>query len=594
MLRSGTFRGVLAALCGLLLAGVAHADLVHLKNGRVMQGEVVSEDDQVVVLKVPYGEVKLRKDQIDFIERQSPQEYRLDLGRNFLARKRFEEAVAQFEEALRGDPNSRGTQAALVNAYRQHAQELHRQRRFEEARKQYGNLLKLAPEDLAAAEALKELEASLQKLEGMLEEGRRALAREAWDEAILHLQQALAYAPDSAAKLGPLLGAAYAKQGKELYLSQRFSEAAASLERAFAFDAGLANTWENLYAASSLTVVLGQLSDGRIDEAKTGLTRLLNFAPTNAYGLYIAGRLEQTTRNFKQAGEFFARGLREPFNNPTSENVARLRAQLEAKLGIPDGGAAIRFDIDAHDLADYAKTTGDAFQTFETAHFKVYHYNETLAQAAGETLEYHLERQQTLSGLKANFEQPPKVFLHRTKEEYLQATGQQPWSGGIARFAHRGDGVMVRAQIHSWQTSPTLLKSVLPHELMHLLVNSNLKRYEQLPVAVHEGLAVMMEPAFRQQYYLSFLQRRMESKAFIPLDALLTLKDYPGDPDFFYAEGLALMKYLANKKGLEAVMGLVRGAGQDGGAEAGLLELSGAASIDDLEAQWRHWLQGSK
>jgi len=148
----------------------------------------------------------------------------------------------------------------------------------------------------------------------------------------------------------------------------------------------------------------------------------------------------------------------------------------------------------------------------------------------------------------------------------------------------------MRMEIHSWQTSPRLLKSVIPHELMHLIVNSNLGAYEDLPRAVHEGFSVLMEPEYRHAFYLNFLRMRLKSESFIPLSELLTMKAYPGDEEFFYAEGYALVAYLVQTVGLEKAIGLVR-KGQRESFEARLLTLAGERSLERLEDDWKDWVQ---
>jgi len=77
----------------------AHGDTVYLKNGKTLEGEVVKEDADGVVLKLPSGEIKLRAAEIEAVERQSPVEYKLTLGRRMLQAERFEAAIQAIQEA---------------------------------------------------------------------------------------------------------------------------------------------------------------------------------------------------------------------------------------------------------------------------------------------------------------------------------------------------------------------------------------------------------------------------------------------------------------------------------------------------------------
>ena len=47
---------------------------------------------------------------------------------------------------------------------------------------------------------------------------------------------------------------------------------------------------------------------------------------------------------------------------------------------------------------------------------------------------------------------------------------------------------------------------------------------------------------------MNFLRLRIKSRDFIPLSDLIASRDYPRDPEFFYAEGYALANYLVQEK----------------------------------------------
>src|SRR5690242_2844464 len=82
-----------------LTATSASADIIHLKNGKTLHGEVIKEDETTVTIKVPFGEIKIKKSEIEAIEKQTGTEYRLDLGRQFMQQRNYERAVTALEEA---------------------------------------------------------------------------------------------------------------------------------------------------------------------------------------------------------------------------------------------------------------------------------------------------------------------------------------------------------------------------------------------------------------------------------------------------------------------------------------------------------------
>ncbi len=77
MIRAATFAMLLLA------AGAARADLITLKDGRVIEGDVISDDGKVVKVKLRMGAVTLEKDQIASIEEKATpeQEYEARLAK---------------------------------------------------------------------------------------------------------------------------------------------------------------------------------------------------------------------------------------------------------------------------------------------------------------------------------------------------------------------------------------------------------------------------------------------------------------------------------------------------------------------------------
>ena len=100
----------------------ACADVVHLRNGKTLRGEVVKEDDEWIVVKVPYGEVKLRASDVEGIERQTPLEYRIELGRQLMLERQFDRAVRVFEEAYTSDRTNKDARLVLRQRLRRYGE----------------------------------------------------------------------------------------------------------------------------------------------------------------------------------------------------------------------------------------------------------------------------------------------------------------------------------------------------------------------------------------------------------------------------------------------------------------------------------------
>jgi len=581
---------LITAMCATLLAvGTALADTVHLKNGKILRGEIIEQTKEYVVLRVPYGQVKVRLDEVEYIETQSTQEYQLELAREMIAQQRFSVAIDELERAHAANKDSRELAETLGRAYAAQGQHFLGVRRFEEARACFERLKVLDPSNQDVTRGLAELGQESQRLGKHIDEARERMARQNFDEAIEMFSRALAFSADARVQVARDLALCHAHRAEAAWQSAQPDRARDDLERAFGLHPELANQLENLYAACALTGVLNLWNEGHLAKAHASLERIRAFAPSNPSMLYVSGRVEEALGKLPVAAKCYADGLRVQAAHPTKEMVAALRTRLEKALSLNEGGKRIRFVTTSVDEAVYAQAKPGHFETLTTAHFTIYHRNDALAAEAGRVLEAHYTRIQEALGLRADWSDPPKVFLHPTQEAYTLATQQPGWTGGVSRFS-RVQGALAHLEIHSWQTSPRLLKSVIPHELTHLIVNHGLPAYEALPRALHEGFAVLMEPTYRQNFFVNFLRLRMQSKEFIPLAELLKLKDYPRDPDFFYAEGYALVGFLVAKFGSEKALSLIRDAGKGGDIEARLLVATDARALQDLEKAWKRWL----
>ena len=89
---------------------------------------------------------------------------------------------------------------------------------------------------------------------------------------------------------------------------------------------------------------------------------------------------------------------------------------------------------------------------------------------------------------------------------------------------------------------------------------------------------------------MNFLRLRIKSRDLIPLADLIASRDYPRDPEFFYAEGYALVNYLVHEKSIAGAVSLIKNASASNKIESELLRVAGRRSLDDLQAEWLDWI----
>jgi tetratricopeptide (TPR) repeat protein len=579
-------------LLPLVLAVLARADIVYLKNGNQLHGEVVKDDGEVVILRTTDGEIKLRAADVEAIERESSTATKLRLGQRQLDLGNTDRAVAIFEDARRTDPKSDAAARMLAAGYLAQAKKCQELNRLADARGAYTRLLKLDPkaQHVAhdAAAALKEIE-SQERSATETVAGARTLAKDAnWPAAIAAFRKALDTDPALQPLVATELAQCHVRRAAAHASDHRLLNAAADLEAALTLDPALGDRIENFYVSCALPGIMASLSKGDVASAQVDLARVLATAPANKRTLYVQGRMEESLNHLPQAAAAYAQALGTRAANPTPEFTAELRRRLEGQLGLD--GNEWRIDTTFSELKAFAASTPGPPRIVESDHFRVLHNNETLALEVASRAEAALTRVAAAVGLPI-WRNQATVRLYRTQAEYTAATNEPEWAGGSCRV--RGRGPTAELDLSSWQTSPRLLTSVLPHEIAHLVVNSNLAENANPPVCLREGISVLMEPSFRHEYYLSILRSAVRKGSVPPLAETLAARQYPAEPELFYAQGYALLAYLTQTKQLPEIVAVLRETAPQRAA-ADLLRLSGHASLDEFEAAWKAWVLKTK
>ena len=83
---------------------VVYSDLIIMKSGNSIQGVIKDEKSDSYVVKLPFGEVTLKKTDVKEIKRLPPEEACFNLGNRFLESHNFDAAIAEYNKALKIDP----------------------------------------------------------------------------------------------------------------------------------------------------------------------------------------------------------------------------------------------------------------------------------------------------------------------------------------------------------------------------------------------------------------------------------------------------------------------------------------------------------
>lgn len=68
-------------ICLFCLNALTHADIIHLKNGQALEGEVIKEDNEYIEIKIKIGEAKISRNDVESIEKNElPEGFFNDAG----------------------------------------------------------------------------------------------------------------------------------------------------------------------------------------------------------------------------------------------------------------------------------------------------------------------------------------------------------------------------------------------------------------------------------------------------------------------------------------------------------------------------------
>jgi hypothetical protein len=188
--------------------------------------------------------------------------------------------------------------------------------------------------------------------------------------------------------------------------------------------------------------------------------------------------------------------------------------------------------------------------------------------------------------------QPCAIYLHADTREYTTATPAPPQSPGHSNMRREGERVLLR-EIHLRCDDAHLFEAVLPHETTHVVLFGRFGPHD-VPRWADEGMAVLSEPRDRIELHLRNLPMHRRDHALFPLGQLMRMGDYP-EPRYigpFYAQGVSLVEFLAQRNGPQVFTRFLR-EGLQGGYEPALRKYYNFRDFAELEREWqRHAFSG--
>ncbi len=545
--------GFLAGSLGVLLVLCVSTwgDIVYLKAGGAVRGEIVASDEKTVTVKVTYGKVVIDREQIERIEKEDDLKLLLAEAKRLQMSGAEAEAERKYDETLKRFPDSETARTELAKILKRKARLLLAGQKVSEAEPVLRRLLALSPDDSFAKDELKKIE-EVKGSSGDLTKEAVLLARTGRGrEALEKFDKLVEVLPEVAQRQGKWIAQAHVSEADELLSIGRFREAGKHYEEAVQADPTLAKSLKERRLVSILEPIARERKENedklpreRWTELAGELEAAEKIDPDNVLPSYYLGEIYIKLGKRGEARTCFARASGGAHGEDESLK------SLYDLAGDKVRQTVLRVTWEDNRWAEASKNV----QVLTTEHFNIYHHNKELAEIVAETAEYFYGRIYRELGQTPPKNWPSKcgIWIYRTKEEYLKASGQDNWSEANAKTVS-AEGVLKEHSIMTYQTVRNLESSHLPHELTHIIQSAVFDYSTHIPVWLKEGLAAGGEPWFKQRVMGEVLTKERRSEQAFTLQQLTSQKGYPAAERVrvFYAQSIALVRALLKQKDMD-------------------------------------------
>jgi len=233
----------------------------------------------------------------------------------------------------------------------------------------------------------------------------------------------------------------------------------------------------------------------------------------------------------------------------------------------------------------------EAWREVKGEHFEVFYLDDAaFAQEVLTQAELYYQRIAADLGYSRfdNFwqwENRAKIYIYKTHEAFLAATGKKAWIHGTAYYAKR--------TIISYKWGQGFLEVLLPHELCHLIFRDFVGFKGEVPLWLDEGVAEW-EEAGKRKWARESVKRLIAKKEYIPLRELTQLgHESDNDPVLsakLYAQAASLVGYLIEQCGASQFVLFCRQL-RDGKSLDEALSFAYTDSVKDTETLEKNWVQ---
>lgn len=530
----------------------SQADILHLKNGRKIRGEIDEKqsDDKKVVITLPTGKAVFPRKLIKRIEREDKTQYLIKQGLNLSRIGSHEEGIACLREALVVTQNSPKARRALAYALARRGNSLLETGQAGSAMEDYAAALKLDPSSSYAQEGMDAAKEATNTTDGQLTDAGKA-AKNDIDKAIEKYEAVLKKDPGYINRVKVPLSNLYVKKAngvlKAKYKASRSLDTEVCMKAGLLYDKALRLNGELMDQIASrwaLTRIILAYSDPSIVGAGD-LATAANLSLETPVGKCAQALRYEKLGNSAEALKLWT--------------VVGGKGDLQKVKAKAMGRALSSVDLVNPKTSKGWVNSTSHWQKFDSPHFIVHHRNGDLGRKVLKKAEHHYSSM--FPGFRKNYGRimgrKIDLWIYENYNEYTK-NGGPPGSAGVTKTLRVGPGLF-RVRILVYQSSSQLLTATLPHELVHAFMPM-LLGHNKTPHWLHEGLATNHEPSLKQNYYRRLVFNAKQRRRLIPAKTIVGLKAYPAENqvDVFYGQAFLLVKYLIKQKGLRAVVSMLR------------------------------------
>ncbi|MBN1441567.1 MAG: hypothetical protein JXA90_02610 [Planctomycetes bacterium] len=573
---------LLASLAVTAPAGRLAGDVVRLRNGNEIQGEILAETEEGVTLRFPGGTLRLKRKQIAGIERQPRAEYLVDEAEKACRREEFELAIASLRQARLSQPDSLRVRQSLVEAHRAHGAHLRGLKRLREALDAYGEILAIEPGDAAAVREIESIRREQGEAREDLSTARSLLSSGALEPSLERLEALYEEFPDLRGEVAADLAAARLRRGIERLESQDWPAAADLLHSVATLDPDRIEAVRQAFAYCQLVQIVPLVREGEFPRVEALARRGLDIDPANPQLSFFLALALEAKGDAREAVKIYASILDCDPPHPPEEHAAGLRREAEQRFVPRSPGLPPLRDPRSKEVL------AGGFRELRTKHFVVKHRNPAIAADVGRAAERCYRDLFRRLGCRTTWRSPCEIVIHPTRDDYARETGQLSWTEGVHQLVQRR-GALSEQRIESYQDQPGLTAGLLQHEIAHALLAHRLNYPPRIPLWANEGFAVLEGSGYMRAHYEKLLRQAKERRLLLPLADVTAAEGYPeGEAlPLFYAQSFTLVRLLIDRRGLPAFISFLKDLAAGGvPLEGALRKHYRLPSITALESAW--------